>query len=81
MAEIAREVRRSRHLVLATDPDREGEAISWHLLQELQVGRTGGREGCLAMALLQLGERHQAGQMGLLLRNQQETGRVLERQW
>lgn len=24
-------------LVLATDPDREGEAISWHVLQELQV--------------------------------------------
>ena len=24
-------------LVLATDPDREGEAISWHLVQELQV--------------------------------------------
>lgn len=27
-------------LVLATDPDREGEAISWHLLQHFQV-RTG----------------------------------------
>ncbi|KAL4451972.1 hypothetical protein ABPG75_007634 [Micractinium tetrahymenae] len=37
MAEIAGAVRRSRHLVLATDPDREGEAISWHLLQELQA--------------------------------------------
>eukprot|EP00775_Hariotina_reticulata_P013174 gene13174-13305_t len=24
-------------LVLATDPDREGEAISWHITQELQV--------------------------------------------
>ena len=23
--------------MLATDPDREGEAISWHVLQELQV--------------------------------------------
>lgn len=26
------------HLVLATDPDREGEAISWHVAQELEVG-------------------------------------------
>jgi DNA topoisomerase-1 len=24
-------------LVLATDPDREGEAISWHIMQELQA--------------------------------------------
>ncbi|KAL4422983.1 hypothetical protein ABPG77_005463 [Micractinium sp. CCAP 211/92] len=39
MAGIAAAVRRSRHLVLATDPDREGEAISWHLLQELQARR------------------------------------------
>ena len=27
----------SSRLVLATDADREGEAISWHLLQVLQV--------------------------------------------
>jgi len=24
-------------ILLATDPDREGEAISWHITQELQV--------------------------------------------
>lgn len=24
-------------VLLATDPDREGEAISWHITQELQV--------------------------------------------
>ena len=28
---------RGKRLILATDPDREGEAISWHLLQELKV--------------------------------------------
>ncbi len=31
----------SPRLVLATDPDREGEAISWHLLEELQVRMCG----------------------------------------
>eukprot|EP00884_Botryococcus_braunii_P009591 jgi/Botrbrau1/18633/Bobra.0367s0069.1 len=33
---IERAMRESNTLVLATDPDREGEAISWHLLQVLQ---------------------------------------------
>ncbi|EFN55927.1 hypothetical protein CHLNCDRAFT_145197 [Chlorella variabilis] len=36
---IASAVRQASRLVLATDPDREGEAISWHLVQELQGRR------------------------------------------
>ena len=34
--EIAKAVRGSDILYLATDPDREGEAISWHILEVLQ---------------------------------------------
>ena len=34
--EIAQAVKGADRLILATDPDREGEAISWHLLQVLQ---------------------------------------------
>ncbi|MGE0612604.1 MAG: type I DNA topoisomerase, partial [Hyphomicrobiales bacterium] len=34
--EIASAVKGSRKLILATDPDREGEAISWHVLQVLK---------------------------------------------
>ena len=34
---IAAAVRSASRVVLATDPDREGEAISWHLVQELQA--------------------------------------------
>ncbi|MCP5361162.1 MAG: type I DNA topoisomerase [Hyphomicrobiales bacterium] len=33
---IADAVKKSDALILATDPDREGEAISWHVLQALQ---------------------------------------------
>jgi DNA topoisomerase-1 len=33
---IAAELKRSDVLILATDPDREGEAISWHLLELLK---------------------------------------------
>jgi DNA topoisomerase-1 len=36
VAEIARAVKGAAKLFLATDPDREGEAISWHVLQTLQ---------------------------------------------
>ena len=33
--EIASAVRKAGRLILATDPDREGEAISWHIAEEL----------------------------------------------
>ncbi|MEO1251181.1 MAG: type I DNA topoisomerase [Pseudomonadota bacterium] len=33
--EIAKAVKGAERLILATDPDREGEAISWHLLEAL----------------------------------------------
>ncbi|GLK69567.1 type I DNA topoisomerase [Hansschlegelia plantiphila] len=34
--EIARAVKAADRLILATDPDREGEAISWHVLEVLR---------------------------------------------
>ncbi len=39
MSDIAKLVKGADELILATDPDREGEAISWHLLQILQEKR------------------------------------------
>ena len=36
LSDIADAVRRADRVILATDPDREGEAISWHVLQVLQ---------------------------------------------
>src|ERR1700755_1672327 len=35
LADIARALKGASKLILATDPDREGEAISWHVLQVL----------------------------------------------
>ncbi len=43
VAAIAAAARGAGRVVLATDPDREGEAISWHLLHELQVRLRFGR--------------------------------------
>ena len=36
MREIAEAVKKADKLILATDPDREGEAISWHILRILE---------------------------------------------
>jgi DNA topoisomerase-1 len=37
MTRIRKEARTASEILLATDPDREGEAISWHLAQVLGV--------------------------------------------
>jgi DNA topoisomerase-1 len=39
LAEIADAAKNADRLILATDPDREGEAISWHVLEVLQKKR------------------------------------------
>ena len=39
MSEIAAAVKETDSVVLATDPDREGEAISWHVLEVLKGKR------------------------------------------
>jgi DNA topoisomerase-1 len=39
VSEIAKAVRGAEKLILATDPDREGEAISWHVIEALKEKR------------------------------------------
>jgi DNA topoisomerase I len=39
LADIARALKDADKLILATDPDREGEAISWHVLEVLKEKR------------------------------------------
>ncbi len=39
LKDIARAVKSAEALILATDPDREGEAISWHISEELKRRR------------------------------------------
>lgn len=37
LAALRKEVKKAEKIYLATDPDREGEAISWHLLKALKL--------------------------------------------
>lgn len=37
LASLRREVKKADKIYLATDPDREGEAISWHLMKALKL--------------------------------------------
>ena len=37
LAKLRKEVKKAERIYLATDPDREGEAISWHLIKALKL--------------------------------------------
>ena len=37
LASLRKEVKKAEKIYLATDPDREGEAISWHLYKALKL--------------------------------------------
>ncbi len=37
LSNLRKEVKKADHIYLATDPDREGEAISWHLVSALKL--------------------------------------------
>ena len=41
--ELKKEISNSDYVILATDPDREGEAISWHLKDTLGIDKNYGR--------------------------------------
>ena len=37
LSQLRKEVKKADKIYLATDPDREGEAISWHLMEALKL--------------------------------------------
>lgn len=39
LAALRKEVKKAEKIYLATDPDREGEAISWHLMEALKLDK------------------------------------------
>ena len=43
LSNLKKEVKKSKDVLLATDPDREGEAISWHLYRALKLDKENAR--------------------------------------
>lgn len=44
LARLRKEVKKADKIYLATDPDREGEAISWHLMKALKLDQLKGKQ-------------------------------------
>ena len=44
LARLRKEVKKADKIYLATDPDREGEAISWHLMKALKLDELKGKQ-------------------------------------
>src|SRR5699024_1541305 len=81
LAKLRKEVKKADKVYLATDPDREGEAISWHLAQALKLEEK-------EIHLISLNEitkyevktsLKDARKINLKLMNAQQTRRILDR--
>jgi DNA topoisomerase-1 len=82
VAELRTALKDASELILATDPDREGEAISWHLREVLKPGRSLPVRRIVFHEITEeavkeaLGERHDVNEP---LVRAQETRRILDR--
>ena len=81
LAKLRKEVKKADKVFLATDPDREGEAISWHLSQALklegkQVNRISFNEITQSAVKASLKEPRE---IDVDLVNAQQTRRILDR--
>ena len=72
--DIVKALKSSSKLILATDPDREGEAISWHILEILKILRKNiklrppARPGSQGSKILKILGKNKVCQPGQVLR-------------
>ena len=79
--ELKKDVKNANNVILATDPDREGEAISWHLLQELGI-KEDNYQRVLFHEITKdkvLDAIKHPGKIDMALVRSQETRRILDR--
>jgi len=86
LAEIKKKAEEADKVFLAPDPDREGEAIAWHLAEELRGRSKKTRDGKVFRVLFnEITERaikqalQAPGQIDMKLVNAQQARRVLDR--
>lgn len=78
--DLKKQVSNSDYVILATDPDREGEAISWHLKDALNLKNNYGRvvfNEITKDAIIKAFEKPRSIDMDLV--HSQETRRILDR--
>ena len=76
---ISRAMKKADALYLSTDPDREGEAISWHLYQLLKECRLARRQERAPQCVLRDHEERRAGSGRQPARDRRRTGEGLSR--
>ena len=81
LAQLRKEVAKADHIYLATDPDREGEAISWHLYHTLDLAEKKTRRITFNEITKDVvkGALKQARDIDLDLVDAQQARRVLDR--
>lgn len=81
LAKLRKEVKKADKVYLATDPDREGEAISWHLYQTLKLEE----KNCNRITFNEITKNaikasiKQGREIDMDLVNAQQTRRILDR--
>lgn len=79
--ELREEVKKAHEVYLATDPDREGEAIAWHLIEAAQIDEDQVRRVVfheITQAAIAEAFSHSAG-INMQLVNAQQARRILDR--
>ena len=85
LAKLRKEVKKADKIYLATDPDREGEAISWHLSKALKLDEQAGDKKVYRISFNEITKNavkaslKEPRQIDMNLVNAQQARRVLDR--
>ncbi len=85
VSDIKKEAKKSNEVILATDPDREGEAIAWHIAEAAELGNKKGGPEVKRVAFHEITKDailkalEEPREINIDLKEAQEARRVLDR--